>query len=95
MPKINGFEFLHWLRCQSDYPHIPVVVLTLSDEIRDIQKAYQNGANSFLVKPPNVADLREIVKMIDTYWARLNKTTPFSPSLETRWIEPKPFGTQN
>src|SRR5687767_14031030 len=40
MPKINGFELLEWIRHHSDVPHVPVVVLTSSDEIRDIQKAY-------------------------------------------------------
>lgn len=74
MPKVNGFELLEWIRHHSQCRHLPVVVLTLSDEIRDIQKAYSIGANSFLVKPPRVEELKQIVEMIDSYWLKLNRT---------------------
>lgn len=72
MPKVNGFELLHWIRQHSEFSHLPVVVLTSSDEIRDIQQAYSHGANSFLVKPPNLEDLKEMMKMLDRYWLKLN-----------------------
>lgn len=97
MPVINGFELLAWIRQQSPYPHIPVVVLTLSEEYRDIHKAYAIGANSFLVKPPNVEDLKEIVKMLDSYWLKLNRLEEQANSLPSgiRWIAPAVLGTEN
>ena len=73
MPKVNGLELLQWVRQQPDIAHLPVVVLTASDEIRDVKKAYSIGANSFLVKPPHVEDLKELLTMLDTYWLRFNK----------------------
>lgn len=74
MPRLNGFEVLEWIRKKSPFPYMPVVMLTTSDELRDIREAYQLGANSFLTKPPNVHDLKEMLKMLDTYWFRFNVT---------------------
>ena len=76
MPRVNGMELLDWIRRMSLYPHIPVVVLTCSDELEDIKKAYALGANSFLVKPPHVEDLKELMKMLDSYWMRFNVPGP-------------------
>jgi CheY-like chemotaxis protein len=74
MPRVNGLDVLEWIRNKSECPHLPVVVLTVSEELRDINKAYQLGANSFLIKPPKVSELRGTLKMIDTYWFKLNVT---------------------
>ncbi|HTL59773.1 MAG TPA: response regulator [Candidatus Limnocylindrales bacterium] len=51
MPGLDGFGVLEWIRQQSRFNTLRVVVLTSSDEIRDVNEAYQLGANSFLVKP--------------------------------------------
>src|SRR5687767_2556057 len=48
MPRVNGLELLDWIRRHSAFPHLPVVVLTSSDEFKDINSAYTLGANSFL-----------------------------------------------
>lgn len=73
MPKVNGLELLAWIRHQSSFPHLPVVVLTASDELKDVRNAYALGANSFLVKPPRVEDLKELLVMLDGYWLKFNK----------------------
>ena len=60
MPMKDGFEVLRWIRAQPEFARLCVVMLTSSDEIRDVNKAYQLGATSFLVKPLdfwNAADL--------------------------------------
>ena len=72
MPKVNGIELLHWIRQLSPCPQMPVVILTASDEMSDVKKAYGYGANSFLVKPPHVEDLKELLKMLDGFWLRHN-----------------------
>ena len=72
MPRKNGFEVLEWIRKQSPFPYLPVIVLTVSEELRDVNKAYQLGTNSFLVKPPKVADLRQVMQTIESYWMHLN-----------------------
>lgn len=72
MPRAGGFEVLEWIRRCSDHPHLPVVVLTCSDGVKDIRRAYELGANSFLVKPINVADLQDTLKAVDQYWMKWN-----------------------
>lgn len=76
MPLMDGFETLSWIRSKSPNPHQPVVVLTCSGEMRDIQKAYELGANSFLIKPPNVEDLKGMMTTLETYWLRHNAVVP-------------------
>src|SRR6516164_1910746 len=51
MPGTDGFEVLRWIRQRRELLDLRVVMLTSSDEIRDVNRAYQLGANSFLVKP--------------------------------------------
>ena len=51
MPRVNGFELLEWIRKKSDLRWMPVVVLTISEKIKDVEKVYRLGANSFLIKP--------------------------------------------
>lgn len=51
MPRMNGFEVLDWLRKHPTLAPLRTVVLTTSDEIRDVNQAYELGANSFLTKP--------------------------------------------
>lgn len=68
MPVTDGFEVLRWIRRQPELGRVSTVMLTSSDEIRDVNLAYQLGANSFLVKPLdfwNAADLsRSISKLL-------------------------------
>jgi len=49
MPGADGFEVLRWIRRQPEFARLCVVMLTSSDEIRDVNLAYKLGANSFLV----------------------------------------------
>ncbi len=72
MPRLNGFEVLQWVRQESPFPYLPVVVLTVSEELRDISKAYALGANSFLIKPPSVGDLRDMLLSLSKYWSHYN-----------------------
>lgn len=76
MPGKNGFEVLEWLRDQTDavpgFKNMRTVVLTASDEIRDVNRAYQLGAASFLVKPVEFSEFREMVASTLRYWTALN-----------------------
>lgn len=84
MPRINGFELLDWIRRMSSFPHLPVVILTSSDEQKEIHKAYAMGANSFLVKPPVVEDLKEMLQMLDGYWLKFNQVESLNPAKPLR-----------
>src|SRR5438477_4694802 len=68
MPRKGGFEVLEWIRQQPTLSALRVIVLTTSDEIRDINQAYKMGANSFLVKPVDFAAFVEVTRALKGYW---------------------------
>jgi CheY-like chemotaxis protein len=67
MPLKNGFEVLSWIREQAEFNHLPVVMLTSSQESSDISRAYSLGANSYLVKPATFASLVEMLNRLREY----------------------------
>ena len=73
LPRKSGHEVLEWLRHQQTLKRLPVVVLTASSESSDINRAYDLGANSYLVKPVTFGALVEMVKTLNLYWMILNK----------------------
>jgi CheY-like chemotaxis protein len=73
LPAKNGFEVLAWIREQVSLRSIVVVVLTSSSEDKDITRAYDLGANAFLVKPTSAEKMTEIVKALDCFWLKQNK----------------------
>lgn len=75
MPKIDGFEVLKWIRSQPEFKSLPVLVLTLSSEIRDVNAAYRLGCNSFMVKPDDFYNVTSVAKLLKDYWL-LGKKAP-------------------
>ncbi|RJP31659.1 MAG: response regulator [Actinobacteria bacterium] len=73
LPRKSGLEVLEWLREQPYLRRLPVVVLTSSRESSDINRAYDNGANSYLVKPGSFEDLLTMVESLNMYWVILNE----------------------
>ena len=73
LPRKSGHEVLEWLRGQANLKRLPVVVLTASSESSDVNRAYDLGANSYLVKPVTFDALVEMVKTLNLYWMILNK----------------------
>lgn len=72
MPKIGGLEVLQQLKSHAECRTIPVVMLTTSAVGRDIDTAYQSGANSYIVKPVDFDKFVAIARDIQLYWAVLN-----------------------
>ena len=68
MPNKNGFEVLEWVRAQPRFKRLPIVVLTSSGEIKDMKRAYDLGANSFLVKPVRTDDFFAVTETIKGWW---------------------------
>ena len=64
----NGFEVLEWIRRQPSLHNLRVIVLTSSDSVYDVDRAYKLGANSFLIKPVHFERLVEIMSAIRGYW---------------------------
>jgi CheY-like chemotaxis protein len=75
LPKISGLEVLRGFKEHPVYNTVPVVVLTSSAEDGDIQKAYQLGANSYIVKPVELAEFISVAQQVELYWLMLNKRT--------------------
>ena len=72
LPKKSGFEVLEWLRSQPVLKRLPAVILTTSSDGPDINRAYDLGANSYLIKPPTPEALKELVERVGGYWLMLN-----------------------
>jgi CheY-like chemotaxis protein len=73
LPRKSGHEVLAWLRQQPILKRLTVVVLTSSQQARDINTAYDLGTNSYLVKFVTFDALVEMVKTVDCYWLILNE----------------------
>ncbi len=73
MPGTDGFDVLKWMRQQPGLQAMRVVVLTSSDQMRDVNEAYHLGANSFLVKPIDFERFVEMSQAINGYWLWMSK----------------------
>lgn len=73
MPKIDGLEVLEKIKSDERTKATPVVVLTSSRQDPDIQKCYQLGANSYIVKPVNFENFAQAIKNVGFYWLLLNQ----------------------
>ena len=76
MPRKNGFEVLDWVRHQPLLKRMPVIILTASGRIDDIERAYDLGANAFLVKPVTLDELTRMTRCLRE-WIRLNHFAPW------------------
>ncbi|MER0215860.1 MAG: response regulator [Nitrosomonas sp.] len=73
LPRIDGLTVLRTLKQHAVLCRIPVVVLTTSKEDRDIQAAYDLGANSYIVKPVGFDNFMDVAQHIELYWCVLNE----------------------
>jgi len=76
LPKIDGLEVLRRIRESEATRMLPVVVLTSSDEERDVIRSYQLGVNSYIRKPVNFTDFAEATRQLGMYWLVLNECPP-------------------
>ena len=68
MPNKDGFEVLEWIREQPELRKLRIVVLTTSDRIFDVKRAYELGASSFLTKPLDLRDFIQLGPAIKGFW---------------------------
>ena len=80
MPKVDGREVLRQIRADDDLKVIPVVILTTSSQDKDILESYGLAANSYIVKPVNLASFFEVVKEINNFWVRVVALPPKDPT---------------
>ncbi len=72
LPKISGLEVLKRLKTHPKYKLLPVVILTSSNEMLDIQQAYELGANSYILKAIDYDQFSSAISLIRRYWCGLN-----------------------
>lgn len=73
LPKVDGLDVLKKIRSEELTKRMPVAVLTSSREEQDILKAYDRGANSYIVKPVDLTQFNDAVKNLGLYWMVLNE----------------------
>ena len=74
LPRVSGLEVLERIKAHPTYAAIPVVVLTTSRDDGDVKRAYQLGANSYIVKPVDFDKFLDVAAQIELYWTVLNES---------------------
>ena len=69
MPKVGGIEFLAILKNNDDIKHIPTVILTTSDNQKDLEECYRLGVSGYVLKPLKYDDYVEKIKNVLSYWS--------------------------
>ncbi|NJN28114.1 MAG: response regulator [Cyclobacteriaceae bacterium] len=73
MPKIDGLVVIQHLKSDAKFKSIPIVVLTSSKENKDIKKAYELGANAYIVKPVDFENFSQAVSELGIFWLIINQ----------------------
>ena len=73
LPKVDGIEVLKRVKTDDRTKHTPVVMLTSSQEQRDVVETYSLGVNSYIVKPVEFSNFVRAVSELGVYWGLLNK----------------------
>jgi len=73
LPKVDGLEVLRRIRADQRTRFIPIVVLSSSDETKDVTESYRLGANSYIRKPVDFAQFTDVVRQLGSYWLLLNE----------------------
>ncbi len=76
LPKLGGLEVLRRLRAEDSTRRVPVVVLTSSNEEKDVLSSYDLGANSFVRKPVDFTQFMEAARQLGLYWLVTNEPAP-------------------
>ena len=92
MPRKDGFEVLAWLRTHPTLCPLRTVVLTASDDMREIVRAYAFGANSFLTKPVNFTEFKDTLQEMFNFFFNRAKT-PEVRRVPRNGVSLKPSGS--
>ncbi len=71
IPIFNGHEVLQQIKADANLKKIPVIMLTTSSNQKDIDKAYENGCNSYIKKPLEISEFLNVILKIEEFWLQL------------------------
>ena len=74
LPKVDGMEVLRQLKADERTRSIPVVMLTSSQQEKDVVHSYRLGVNSYIVKPVSFSKFAESIQQLGLYWLTLNQS---------------------
>ena len=74
MPRVDGIEVLKAVKADEKTKRIPVVIMTSSQEERDVVQTYELGVNSYVVKPVDFNALTDLARQAGYYWLAINRT---------------------
>jgi CheY-like chemotaxis protein len=80
MPMKNGFDVLDWIRAQKNLRRISVIVLSASERPEDVERAFDLGAHSYLVKPRTLEDLTKMIGCLRD-WLQYNHFPPLNEAV--------------
>ncbi len=78
LPKLSGLDVLQKVRANEKTRGLPIVILTSSDEHKDLLECYKYGANSYIRKPVDFNKFFDVIKQIGSYWLLLNESPPIN-----------------
>ena len=90
LPAMNGFEILHQLRTTPPWKKLPVVILSTTRNQEQINRAYQDGANSFVTKPNKFEDVTHMAELLCNYWLNLVQLPQAKDVREKSYVSFKP-----
>ena len=73
MPRLSGFDVIRWVREHKGLRRLPILVLSSSGLGKDVNRAYDLGANSYLLKPSRFEDLEVLAEDVERYWCQRNR----------------------
>jgi two-component system, response regulator len=73
LPRLNGLEVLKQVKAHPGSANVPIVMLTSSRELSDVEESYRLGVNSYVVKPVNFDEYQRVIRELVTYWTDINQ----------------------
>lgn len=73
MPKLDGHEVLSQIKGDAQLKRIPVIIMTSSNEEKDLVRSYNNGVNAYIIKPIDFDEFSQTVQQLGHFWSLINK----------------------
>ena len=76
LPKVDGIQVLKTIKLHESFKTIPVIMLSNSNDYKDVEQCYKLGANAYLLKPVDFFDFQKMIREVTAFWGWLNEPPP-------------------